>query len=154
MHRHPHYVRVLCFFLLLAALAPFPAAARQDPAPGPGQQNPLATTNTVNVELILDASGSMGEPLSSGETRMAAAKRILREVIASLPERPGVNVGLRVYGHLGDNTEANKAISCRASELLVPVAGLDKAALTARVEAIQPTGWTPIAYSAPTMRRS
>ena len=78
---------------------------------------------------------------------MDAAKRILREVITGLPEREGVNVGLRVYGHKGDNTEGSKAISCRASELLVPVRGLDKAALIAQVEAMQPTGWTPIAYS-------
>jgi dipeptidyl aminopeptidase/acylaminoacyl peptidase len=112
------------------------------------QADPLqATTRTVNVELILDASGSMAETLPGGETRMEAAKRILREIITGLPERPGVNVGLRVYGHQGDNTEASKAISCRASELLVPVSGLDKAALIAQVEAIQPTGWTPITYS-------
>jgi hypothetical protein len=119
---------------------------------GPGltlaQQDPLqASTKTVNVELILDASGSMAETLPGGETRMEAAKRILRQVITDLPEREGVNVGLRVYGHLGDNTQAGKAVSCRSSELLVPVAGLDKAALIQQVEAIQPTGWTPIAYS-------
>jgi hypothetical protein len=112
------------------------------------QDDPLqASTKTVNVELILDASGSMAELLPEGETRMAAAKRILRGVIEGLPEREGVNVGLRVYGHLGDNTEAGKAASCRSSELLVPVAGLDKPALIAQVEAIQPTGWTPIAYA-------
>jgi Ca-activated chloride channel homolog len=97
--------------------------------------------------LILDASGSMAETLPGGETRMETAKRILRQVITDLPEREGVNVGLRVYGHLGDNTQTGKAVSCRSSELLVPVAGLDKAALIQQVEAIQPTGWTPIAYS-------
>jgi hypothetical protein len=115
---------------------------------GRAQQDPLqATTKTVNVELILDASGSMAEALPEGETRMDAAKRILRGVIDGLPERSGVNVGLRVYGHLGNNTESGKSVSCRSSELLVPVAGLDKAALIAQVEAIQPTGWTPIAYA-------
>jgi hypothetical protein len=112
------------------------------------QQDPLqASTKTVNVELILDASGSMAEVLPDGETRMAAAKRILRGVIEGLPERAGVNVGLRVYGHLGDNTETGKPVSCRSSELLVPIAGVDKPLLTQTVEAMQPTGWTPIAYS-------
>src|SRR5215216_3660790 len=119
---------------------------------GPGftlaQDDPLqASTKTVNVELVLDASGSMAELLPEGETRMDAAKRILRGVIEGLPEREGVNVGLRVYGHLGDNTETGRPVSCRSSELLVPVAGLDKSALIAQVEAIQPTGWTPIAYA-------
>ena len=79
--------------------------------------------------------------------RMDAAKRILHQVISDLPDRPGVNVGLRVYGHEGDNTQAGKAVSCRASELLVPIAGVDEATLMAQVDAIQPTGWTPIAYS-------
>src|SRR5688572_5458926 len=112
------------------------------------QDDPLqATTRTVNVELILDASGSMAEALPDGETRITAAKRILSQVIQGLPEREGVNVGLRVYGHLGDNTETGKPVSCRSSELLVPIAGVDKPLLTQTVEAIQPTGWTPIAYA-------
>src|SRR6185312_10945988 len=91
------------------------------------QDDPLqVNTKTVNVELILDASGSMAETLPGGESRMDAAKRILRDVITALPERDGINVGLRVYGHEGDNTQAQRAVSCRASELLVPVAGLFK----------------------------
>src|SRR5690242_9779939 len=112
------------------------------------RQNLLqAGTKTVNVELILDASGSMAEPLPDGESRMDAAKRILGQVIDNLPERAGVNVGLRVYGHKGDNTQAGKPVSCRASQLLVPIKGADKATLKAQLDAIQPTGWTPIAYS-------
>ncbi|MBA2597589.1 MAG: VWA domain-containing protein, partial [Chloroflexia bacterium] len=137
---------VVATFLLPPALGP--AVVPFGITSSHAQDDPLqASTKTVNVELILDASGSMAEALASGETRIAAAKRILRGVIESLPEREGINVGLRVYGHLGDNTETGKAVSCRSSELLVPVAGLDKAALIAQVEAIQPTGWTPIAYA-------
>ena len=53
---------------------------------GHAQDDPLAaTTKTVNVELILDASGSMAEALPEGETRMDAANRILRGVIEGLP---------------------------------------------------------------------
>jgi hypothetical protein len=116
--------------------------------PTVAQDDPLrAGAKTVNVELILDASGSMAELLPSGESRMAAAQRILRQVITELPEREGVNVGLRVYGHEGDNTLAGKAVSCRSSELLVPVSGVDKDLLLRQLGAIQPTGWTPIAYS-------
>jgi Mg-chelatase subunit ChlD len=152
---------VLTLVALVPAVAPPQGIAWAEPRHAPllvtppssatsvtAQQDPLqARTKTVNVELILDSSGSMGETLPGGETRMEAAKRILRQVITDLPEREGVNVGLRVYGHEGDNTQAGKAVSCRASELLVPVAGLDKAALIAQVEAMQPAGWTPIAYS-------
>jgi Ca-activated chloride channel homolog len=135
----PRHLSVVLALVVAGLLGPGLTLAQQDPL--------QASTKTVNVELILDASGSMAETLPGGETRMETAKRILRQVITDLPEREGVNVGLRVYGHLGDNTQTGKAVSCRSSELLVPVAGLDKAALIQQVEAIQPTGWTPIAYS-------
>jgi hypothetical protein len=38
-----------------------------------------------------------------GETRMTIAKRVLHDVIAAIPEREGVNVGFRLYGHRGDD---------------------------------------------------
>ena len=54
-------------------LAP-PGDATPIPTSVTTQQDPLqASTKTVNVELILDSSGSMGETLPSGETRMEAA---------------------------------------------------------------------------------
>lgn len=101
----------------------------------------------VNVELILDASGSMAEEIAPGQTRIDAAKEVLTEVIASLPEREGINVGFRVYGHKGNNTEAGKAESCKSTELRVPVKGVNKTALQDEVDAYQPVGWTPIALS-------
>lgn len=61
---------------------------------------------TVNLELILDVSGSMVQALDSGETRIDVAKRVLNNVIAAIPERDGINVELRIYGHEGDNSEA------------------------------------------------
>ncbi len=102
---------------------------------------------TVNVELILDSSGSMAEVLPSGETKMDAAKRVLGQIIEAIPERDGVNVGFRVYGHKGDNSEANKDLSCNSSELLVPIKGVDKERLRSRIDRTQPTGWTPIGQS-------
>jgi hypothetical protein len=83
-------IRTVVFLVLLLLLA------TPGVTPGRAQDDPLqASTKTVNVELILDASGSMAELLPDGETRMAAAKRILRGVIEGLPEREGVNVGLQ-----------------------------------------------------------
>ncbi len=78
---------------------------------------------------------------------MDAAKTVLKQVIAEIPDVDGVNVGLRVYGHLGDNTEAGRQISCGASDLLVPMSGVDTSALNAQVDLLQPIGWTPIGYS-------
>jgi hypothetical protein len=115
----------------------------------PGLSTARAQTpaNTVNVELILDSSGSMAEQLESGQTRIDAAKIVLTDVIAQMPERENVNVGFRVYGHKGNNTEAGKSESCRSTELKVPINGVDKAKLQAEVDAYEPVGWTPLALS-------
>ncbi len=103
--------------------------------------------STVNVELILDSSGSMAETLPDGQTRIEAAKAVLRQVIAAIPEKDGINVGFRVYGHEGSNTEAGKARSCQSTELRVPIEGVNKQALLDEVEQYRPAGWTPIALS-------
>ena len=125
--------------LLVVSAAPLGTAAQNDE---------IATdARTVNVELSIDASGSMAEALPDGELRIDAAKRVLHEVVDSLPERAGINVGLRIYGHLGNNTEAGKTESCASSELVVPITGIDRTALHDEIDAVQPTGWTPIAYS-------
>jgi len=46
--------------------------------------------------LVLDSSGSIKEPDSSGSTKIAAAKRALHAVTAKLPD--DARVGMRVYG--------------------------------------------------------
>lgn len=102
----------------------------------------------VNVELVMDSSGSMGADTDTGEPRIDAAKRVLNQVIDAIPlDRPELNVGFRVFGHLGDNTEAGRAESCQSSELTVPVDGVEPDALRAQVANYTPVGWTPIGLS-------
>ena len=102
----------------------------------------------VNVELILDSSGSMADETDTGQTRIDAAKSVLNEVIDAIPEdRPELNVGFRVFGHEGNNTESGRAESCQSSDLTVPLEGVDKDALRGQVENYQPVGWTPIGLS-------
>ncbi len=102
---------------------------------------------TVNLQIIVDSSGSMAAPTDTGVIRMDAAKIVLNEVIAQLPVVENVNVGLRVYGHRGNNTDAGRPESCLSSDLLVPMSGVDPAALTTQVNSLQPVGWTPIGHS-------
>jgi len=106
-----------------------------------------ALPRTVNLEIILDDSGSMGQIIDTGETRLDAAKRVLNEVITAIPDEPGINVGLRIYGHQGDNTDAGRAVSCQASDLVVPVSGVDRTAIAQQIASLVPTGWTPIGLS-------
>ncbi len=112
-------VAMLCLCVVVALAGPAVPAARAQVPP-----------TTVNVELILDASGSMEQRIG-GETRMQIAKRVLKDVLAAIPDREGINVGFRIYGHQGDNTTSGKAVSCRSSELRVPIDGVDRAALDA-----------------------
>src|SRR5215212_6861968 len=111
------------------------------------ESNEPAQARTVNLEIILDDSGSMGQVIDTGETRLEAAKRVLNEVIAAIPVEPGINVGLRIYGHEGDNTDAGRPVSCEASDLVVPVSGVDQAAIAQQIAPLVPTGWTPIGLS-------
>ena len=116
-----------------------------------GEQHALAQTDPatqVNVELIMDSSGSMAAQTDDGEPRIDAAKRVLNQVIDAIPvDRAELNVGFRVFGHQGNNTEAGRAESCQSSDLTVPVDGVDPDALREQVANYAPVGWTPIGLS-------
>ena len=134
---------------LQTQVATLSGAATSTPTPATEQvAGPTTPTGgPVNIEIILDDSGSMGQVIDTGETRLDAAKRVLSEVAAAIPDRPGVNVGLRVYGRGGDNTETGKAASCESSELVVPLSGIDRGKLAEEMVPLVPTGWTPIALA-------
>jgi hypothetical protein len=102
----------------------------------------------VNVELVMDSSGSMADQTDTGEPRIDAAKRVLGQVIEAIPvDRPGLNVGFRVFGHQGDNSETGRPESCQSSELTVPIDGVNPDALREQVANYSPVGWTPIGLS-------
>ncbi|MCX6348091.1 MAG: VWA domain-containing protein, partial [Candidatus Aureabacteria bacterium] len=111
-----------------------------------------APAKTVNIEYILDASGSMKE-LVGGEVKMDIAKRTLSALVDRLPAPGGeiaLNVGLRVYGHGAAGTADpadSRAGRCRDTALEVPLQGVDARAIKEKVAALEPQGWTPIAYA-------
>lgn len=95
-----------------------------------------------NLEIILDASGSMGADVG-GETRMAQAKREIQKFLASAPEES--NVSLRVYGHKGTGDSADKEMSCAAIEEVYERGPYDEATFKKAMDQFEPAGWTPIA---------
>jgi hypothetical protein len=119
------------------------------PNPGFSQETvpDQARAKTVNVQIVLDSSGSMAAMTNTGEMRYQAAQNVLRDVIQAIPDQEGINVGLRVYGHLGDNTDTGRPESCQSTELLVPMSGVNRDALTAGVDSLVPVGWTPLGLS-------
>ncbi len=104
----------------------------------------VAKSTKTNVELILDASGSMYSRLPDGGTRIGAAKDVLSSFISQLPDSPDLSVGIRVYGA---KTAASEAGACKDSVLSVPLTALDRAALQKVVTETRPKGATPIAFS-------
>ena len=107
----------------------------------------LASTahgQATTVLLILDASGSMFLQLEDGQYRITAAKEALTEFTTRLPDMPGLNVGLRVYG---SQVAALEDGACEDSALVVPVAGFDRDELLRTIRATQAKGATPIAHS-------
>jgi hypothetical protein len=96
-------------------------------------------TSGAAVEMILDASGSMLQPLE-GQRRIDIAKQVISQLVTQdLP--PGTQMALRVFGHL----EAN---SCR-TDLVIPLQPADPAAVNSQVSGIEARNLakTPIAAS-------
>jgi hypothetical protein len=94
-----------------------------------------------NLEIVLDVSGSMNAKLGD-TTRWKTALAMLEEVVAALPE--DLHVGLRVYGHRHSSKSAQ---TCKDSELVVPIARLDRERLVKAATRLKPRGETPLIYS-------
>lgn len=93
----------------------------------------IAMHNDAAVEIVLDASGSMGNWLENS-TRIDIAKQTLHELVnEGLPS--GIEVAMRVFG--GD-CESNVA---------VPFGPLDRDSLNAQIDGMQADGGTPIGAS-------
>lgn len=96
----------------------------------------------LNVEIILDGSGSMGNVID-GKTMMDIAKDSIKDFAASLPE--GANIALRIYGHKGTGSDKDKELSCSSNELIYEMQGYDANLLNEALAPIKPAGWTPLA---------
>lgn len=96
----------------------------------------------VDIEFILDASGSMAVS-TEGRSQIDIAKQSIKATIANIPTN--VNVALRVYGHR--IPKSDKEQSCIDTELAIPFGPLNTQAFSARVDALNPNGYTPIAFS-------
>ncbi|MFM1653715.1 VWA domain-containing protein [Brevibacillus sp. B_LB10_24] len=107
-----------------------------DPASAP-QTKPKA-----NIEVILDASGSMAEKVNGG-VKMDLAKKSIQGFLESIPMNS--NVGLRVFGHKGSGSEQDKPLSCAQTELVYPLGSYDQARFQGSLQQFGPKGWTGIA---------
>lgn len=95
----------------------------------------LTAEDHPTVVVVLDASGSMWGHLLDDQPKIAAAKQVVRDMLASWD--PNVWLGLTVYGH-------RQKGACDDIEPIVPVGPVDAKELLRRVDAIQPKGKTPM----------
>lgn len=100
-----------------------------------------ATTPTVPVMIVLDASGSMNQTDAPGP-RIDAAKDAVNQLIDGLPA--STQVGLQVYGTGTGSTDAEKVAGCTDVKTLAAVGPLDAAGLKGQVAAVVAAGYTPI----------
>lgn len=117
-------------------------ATRYQQPPGPGTLSVLRDAGgpAPAVEVIFDASGSMGRELPSGERRLDAARKALELLVNDvLPD--DTQFALRAFGHIAPS-------SCE-TRLDVPLGPLDRARAAAAVRAIEPKllSQTPLADS-------
>ncbi|WP_424809007.1 vWA domain-containing protein [Rhodococcus sp. 27YEA15] len=112
----------------------------------PAAADPIGNSTTeTNAKLVLtlDASGSMLERDAGGQTRIAAARSALGTVIDGLAANQ--QVGLRVFG--ATVSDGSSPDACTDSQLLVPIAGDNRAQLKTAAGSYEPLGQTPIGYA-------
>jgi hypothetical protein len=104
---------------------------------------PASGEGSRSVMLILDASGSMNAALPDGQTRIAAAKSAVVDLVSGMD--PGTRLALTAYGHQSERAEKN----CKDVALLTGFDSVaaNKAEIVAKTEAIVARGYTPITYS-------
>ncbi|WP_168412919.1 vWA domain-containing protein [Bacillus salacetis] len=96
----------------------------------------------VNVAILLDASGSMAGEVSGGQ-KMKLAKQAIQNYAQDLPD--GSNIMLRVYGHKGTGSDADKEMSCKSNEVVYDLGAYDETGFSKSLEQFDPAGWTPLA---------
>lgn len=138
MHRRSltHAATVVAAVTLLTAGGAAPAVAAD--APDVSSDGPPG-----KLVLVLDASGSMGEPAGGGGTRIAAAKKALDEVVDALPDDQ--EVALRVFG--SEVEFADLPGACEDSERVVDLGTDNRDELRSAVEEYEPYGETPTGYA-------
>lgn len=98
----------------------------------------------LNIEILLDASGSMAGEIN-GTTKMNLAKEAITSFMKELPEE--TNVALRVYGHKGTGSDSDKELSCSSSEVLYGFSPYQEGAFAKSMDKVQPAGWTPNGFA-------
>ena len=137
-------IGILLAVVGLTALAgPVPAAPGMTVAVWSIGSPDAAEEEIGRMQLVLDSSGSMSEPAAGGQTKIAAAKRALSDIVDGLPDQ--AQVGLRVYG--AEVFSRNDPGACTDSQQVVAPGTDNRDELRAAIAGYRPYGETPIGYA-------
>jgi Ca-activated chloride channel homolog len=117
------------------------AVFKETEAPTITEEEKKLFKENYNVEIILDASGSMAGKVD-GEQKMEAAKKAINQFASSLPKE--ANISLTVYGHKGSNEEKDKEASCSQIDTVYSNQKYDDTKFSEALNTFKPTGWTPL----------
>lgn len=99
---------------------------------------------SVPTVLILDASGSMTIDDAPGP-RIDAAKNAAHGLLDAMPDDS--TLGLETYGTSTGSDDSERTAGCRDVTTLLPLGALNRAATAAAIDAITPSGYTPISLA-------
>ncbi|HWT93784.1 MAG TPA: VWA domain-containing protein, partial [Solirubrobacteraceae bacterium] len=91
----------------------------------------------------MDSSKSMAKDAGDGRSRMDVTKEAVRKLVDGLPS--SARLGVRAYG--SRVSESTRRAGCRDTRQLVPVGPLASGGIADAVDALEPTGRTPIGRS-------
>ncbi|PIR16367.1 MAG: hypothetical protein COV46_08525 [Deltaproteobacteria bacterium CG11_big_fil_rev_8_21_14_0_20_49_13] len=105
--------------------------------------SPTIVKSATNVELIIDASGSMSSPISQ-TIKIDAVRAALKEIFtAPVPAEVGTRkIAIRTYGGGSPSDKEN----CADTFLEFPMGKYDSTAFNAALSRITPQGVSPIAF--------
>lgn len=112
---------------------------KQPQLKGPAGAGP--TVPPTRVIVMIDGSGSMAGRMG-GRSKLELARQAALGFVDGLPA--SVQTSLLVFGQQGDNSQAGKAKSCSAIDVLAPMAA-DRGPLRAALGQVRAVGWTPLA---------
>ena len=95
----------------------------------------------TRVIVMIDGSGSMAGRMG-GRTKLELAREAALGFVDGLPS--SVQTSLMVFGQQGNNSQAGKAKSCSAVDVLAPMSA-DRGRLRAALSEVRAVGWTPLA---------
>jgi Mg-chelatase subunit ChlD len=113
----------------------------------PVQYAPKLVTAKTNIDVILDASGSMGAPFgATSQLKFDALRESLYDIVFEMVEQQAEyprNIGIRLFG----SKRPSQDNDCKDSELIVPMGEPALDGIKSLLGAAKPQGTSPIAFA-------